>query len=672
MHQKMDQARIVGAAFWGLLLVAILAIYLPGLGNELLFDDEILENGHIFENYGGLFEFRQRLISYGSFGWVQALFGEGWWKQRLFNLGIHVGVVVALHALIGRLLNPANLPAELDAAVHSRESRVAAVRVAVALFALNPVAVYAVAYLVQRSILMATLFVVLACLCFVRGLQVGAWRWHVLAVLCYVMAVLSKEHAISAGLLAIPLHVQIARPPLRRLAKLLAVCTLIVAAAIIPFWDIYAPILGSVFDPFSRSYVMQLEGLQSGVAQIVFPLSVINQATLFFWYGLLWFIPNVAWMSIDLRPEFPLALFSFPHTIGAIAYLATMIVSAWAVARRPGIPALLGLFALFPALLFITEFATVWIQDPFVLYRSYLWAIGIPGLIAILLMDLRPKTIYLVGLVIGLVFASLSFERTLSLSDELSVWNDAVEKVDQNAPPNALGRWRPYLNRGNYYLEKGNPELAYRDFSKAEALGDFGGSARFSMGMSLKLMKKHADAIDAFNVAERQGFSDSALFLQRAEAHFMLGKFAEARRDYDLVLANELEPEQRRHAMLQRAEAALKARSFDAAIDDFKALLQETPGNNRLLIGLGMAYVGKRQLAEGVEAFDEVLARGRVSVAFYGRALARALDGDRTAALGDIAEALSLEPENPVYLKTREQILALPEGGAAPDAVRSR
>lgn len=666
MHQQVDRARIVSVAFWGLLVLAILAIYLPGLGNELLFDDELLENGYIFEKYGSLFEFRQRLISYGSFGWVQALFGEGWWKQRLVNLGIHLGVVVALHGLIGRLLSPANLPAELTAEVHFRTSRVAAVRVAVALFALNPVAVYAVAYLVQRSILMATLLVVLACLCYVRGLQTRVWRWHVAAVLCYVMAVLSKEHALSAGLLAVPLHVQITRPPLRSLAKLVGACSVIVAAAIIPFWDIYAPILGSVFDPFSQSYVMQLEGLRPGASQIVFPLSIINQASLFFWYGFLWFLPNVSWMSIDLRPEFPLALFSFPQTFGAVAFLATVIISAWALVRRPGVPALLGLFALFPAILFITEFSTVWIQDPFVLYRSYLWAIGIPGLTAMLLLDLRPKTIYLVGLVVGLIFAGLAFERNLSLRDELSVWNDAVAKIDDGAPPNALGRWRPYLNRGNYYLEKGNSDLAYRDFSKAEALGDFGGSARFSMGMSLKLMNKHAEAIDAFNAAERQGFADPALLFQRAESRFMTGHFAEARSDFDLVLAGELDPEQRRQAMVQRAEAALKLRAFDAAVVDFKALLQETPGSTRLLVGLGMAYVGKRELTQAVEAFDKVLARGKVSVAYYGRSLAHGLGGDRAAALGDIAEALRLEPENSVYLKTREQILTLPEGRSEP------
>ena len=41
---------------------------------------------------------------------------------------------------------------------------------AIGFFALNPVAVYAVAYLIQRSILLATLFVVLGLWLFARGL----------------------------------------------------------------------------------------------------------------------------------------------------------------------------------------------------------------------------------------------------------------------------------------------------------------------------------------------------------------------------------------------------------------------------------------------------------------------------------------------------------------------
>jgi hypothetical protein len=95
---------------------------------------------------------------------------------------------------------------------------------------------------------------------------------------------------------------------------------------------------------------------------------------LFFRYGLLWLIPNVGWMSIDLRPAFPLSLASAQAIASVLAYLGLLAASAWLVLRRSDVLGLIGLCLLFPLLMFGTEFGTVWIQDPFVLYRSYLWA----------------------------------------------------------------------------------------------------------------------------------------------------------------------------------------------------------------------------------------------------------------------------------------------------------
>ena len=57
------------------LTLAVLGIYLPGLRNELLFDDLRLSDGTIFGEYGSLLQFKQRLLSYGSFVWLQSLFG---------------------------------------------------------------------------------------------------------------------------------------------------------------------------------------------------------------------------------------------------------------------------------------------------------------------------------------------------------------------------------------------------------------------------------------------------------------------------------------------------------------------------------------------------------------------------------------------------------------------
>ena len=52
------------------LTLAVLGIYLPGIRNELLFDDLRLSDGTIFGEYGSLLQFKQRLLSYGSFVWL--------------------------------------------------------------------------------------------------------------------------------------------------------------------------------------------------------------------------------------------------------------------------------------------------------------------------------------------------------------------------------------------------------------------------------------------------------------------------------------------------------------------------------------------------------------------------------------------------------------------------
>jgi hypothetical protein len=72
----------------------------------------------------------------------------------------------------------------------------------------------------------------------------------------------------------------------------------------------YPGVLGQLFDDTSKAYARQLDALSPGASQHIWALSIVSQMGLFFRYGLLWLIPNVGWMSIDLRPAFPLSLAS--------------------------------------------------------------------------------------------------------------------------------------------------------------------------------------------------------------------------------------------------------------------------------------------------------------------------------------------------------------------------
>ena len=657
------------ALFGAFVLAAVLAIYLPGWNHELLFDDLRLTDGAIFGNYGSLLTFKQRMLSYGSFIWVDLLAGPGWWKQRLVNVGLHLATVAALYALVRELLERTRFPEEFESQPHFGMSRQAAVQVGVALFAVNPMAVYAVAYLVQRSIVMATLFSVLACWCFVRGLSGRGVAWYGLALLSYVAAVLSKEHAVMVAAMAVPLYIHVRRPSWKTVATIAGASTALIAVAAVVFFGIYGDLIGKLFDQRSLDFAQQLERLSPGITQRMYPLSILNEAALFFAYGFLWFAPNVMWMSVDMRPAFPLSYMAFPQVLGVVGYVGLWIAALWAVLRRRGALSLAGVALMFPLLLYATEFATVWVQDPFVLYRSYLWAVAVPVLVAIVLTGFQPKTIYVIGCAIGLVFTVLAFERVQSLRDDHTAWGDAAEKIDLKAPASAVGRWRPFLNLGAYHLDRGSLGEAQRSFATAEALGSLHGSARFNQGVALQQQKKHAQALTTFAEAEKQGFSGQSLHYHRGESAFALGQFALAFESFSQGLTSVAEgvtgkemDRMRETMRMRRAEAAIGAGRYDDAIGDFNALLKASPQNRRLALGLGMALVGKGDTQAAIAQFDQIIASTpNAAAAYYGRAMAHNTARRRDDSLKDLDRAIALDPRNAQYQQVRAQLAAPPK-----------
>lgn len=649
----------------------VLGIYLPGLRNELLFDDLRLSDGTIFGEYGGLLQLKQRMLSYGSFVWWQGLFGEGWWKQRLLNIALHLGSVGALYALLKALLEQARFPEEFEAQKHFAASRTAALQIGVALFALNPVAVYAVGYLVQRSIVMATLFAILSWWSFVRGLQTARWGWHLAALGFYALAVLSKEYAVMAVTMAVPLYIFIRRPHWKSAAVAILGVGMALAIATAVFLSIYGSgVIGQVFDPRSAALVQQLEALRPGISAHIYPLSVLNEAALFFAYGLLWAIPNVQWMSIDLRPAFPLGFNSWMHLVGALGYVALLAGSIWVVLRRKDALGLAGLCLLFPLLCFVTEFATVWVQDPFVLYRSYLWGVGISGLVAIALTGFKPRTIYTAGILIALIFGGLAAERVLSLKDEGTAWADAAEKIDLKASPNAVGRSRPFLNLGSYQVDKGYYSLAERSLLTADALGDLGGNARFNLGVVLQQQKKHTEALKAFSAAKDKGFSGQSLDYHRGESAFALGQYPLAFESYSAALQQSAESadadkKMRTLLLLRRADAAVATQQYDVAIGDFQTLLQESPQSPRALLGLGMALIGKGDAQKALPVFDGLIASAPIAPAHYGRGVALYRMGKVEEGLKALDTAIKLDPRNPQYPQVRNMLLQESKTGRA-------
>jgi tetratricopeptide (TPR) repeat protein len=638
-------------------LIAILLVYLPGLGNPLVFDDEILTESGFLAQYRAL-ELRTRMLSYGSFAWLQAVFGDAWWTQRLLNVLLHAGVVLALWGLYRQILRhieaaPAEGAERSAPAYHESP----ALGIAIGFFALNPVAVYAVAYLVQRSIVMATFFVVLGLWLFVRALSEKKPWMHGLALLCYALAVLSKEHAILAPLAAVPLWVLAARPSLKRFAAGAGAGLLVAAAAAGALVLRYGVILGVPFDEYSHVYLAQLSRLSPNASTDAFALSILNEAYLFFEYGLRWFLPYTGWMSINLRPPFPVSFATFPHVLGAFGYLAVLAGGSYLLYRFRDWRALVGVSLLLPAILFATEFSTVWVQDPFVLYRSYLWAIGVPGIVFVLVHGPSVRILAAIALLLGVLLSWQAQDRVFSMRSTEELWTDAIRKLPND--PRAVGRWFPYLNRGATYVESDRLSLAIPDFERSAALGDMGMGAA-NLGSVLSAKGRHREALAALDRAEKQGYNLYGLPFQRGLALAALGRTEEAYRQFQAAWQMSPPSPAREIVLLHLGRLALQLDKPEEAVLALDGLLDRDPKHREGRYLLAMAHIKAGRHERARQLLDPLVQDDRNSRAYYARALANHGLNRKAEALSDIETAMRLgRPGDPNLREWQARIQAM-------------
>jgi tetratricopeptide (TPR) repeat protein len=639
-----------------LLSAAVFFVYGLGLKNELIFDDERLTDGTVFGQYGNLLQLKLRALSYGSFAWVKALAGENTPVQRIVNISLHLCTCWALYRFFALLLPRIAYAETTRTEPGFAASQMVALRVGVMVYALHPVAVYAVGYLIQRSVVMATLFAVLACWALVRGIIERKWFWYLLALLSYILAVMSKEHALLVAGLALPMYVFLARPSWQRAAVMFTVATALLGVAVAAVMQLLPDMLGQLFDSASRELATQLDRQRPGVLGQIFALSLLNEAALFFYYGALWLLPYVGWMSIDMHPPFPLTLTSMPHLLGAVAYLALFGASVVMLLRKSDIWGFVGLCLLFPLVLFWTEFSTAWVQDPFVLYRSYMWAIPVPALVAVLLTGFSPGTLYKVAFVLALALGSAAMERVLSLRSVQTVWTDVLEKDTVPGAANSVGRARAHMNHGMDRLKRFEYEMAMKDFNVAHALGAVKGEALFAMGMTQHAMGRPTEALKFLQQAETAGYSGNLLQFHRGESQYALGQMNAAIDSYTKALALPLAELPSEQTYTNRADAAMRLGKFADAKADFEWLLARKPKQPRYLMGLGLARLGLKDAEGALDTFNALVGQKPDALAYYGRALSQHNLGHKVAAQEDIAKAVQLEPANAVYKQVQESI----------------
>ena len=529
-------------ALIGIGIVAGLAcgLYLPFLANPLVFDDLGFFSGRLFTYYAthplGL---ELRVPPYFSLAIVQVIWGS-MTAHRVVGLAFHIACALALYKLIYDLQRHAGRSA--TAASQEGLAAHAPAFFAAAAFAIHPVAVYGAGYLIQRMSVFAALFALVSIIFYVRGLARRSHADALTAALVYSLAVLSRETAVMlpAAALAAGCIVAVERRfMLRHAALYLAAC----APAAVLVTMLVKIKIGTAYEPDFGVVTAQMA--QAGSPWFE---SALTQMGLYFRYLALWLFPDPAAMSIDLRIDFASA---WPSALVLLAVAGFAGYAALGVAfmRSQGMARVAGFGMLYPWLLFLPEFATVRFQEPFVLYRSYLWAPGIMVLLACGLARLPGRVVAAAALLVLPLLFYQAHGRLTTFSSNLALWEDAAAKLPRQAVP---GGSRTLYNLGREYLyrERGGEAIAvierclaeypatydchmarasihlhleeYRQalphLNRAIGLRPKSGTARHHLGVALENLGCVEEAKVQYRVASRLGFKGADHRLSRLES----------------------------------------------------------------------------------------------------------------------------------------------------------
>lgn len=434
-----------------LALLAVLgcALYVPFLGNPAFFDDRSLFSGSRFFEYASSpLGFATRQPAYFSLAVVQVLSGA-METHRAVSLLFHVGCAWALYGLLRELQR-------WSGTAEAPQSRLAAFGGA-AFMLLHPVAVYAAGYLIQRSIVLATLFGLLSLLVFLRGLREHRMSAALWAAALFSLAVLSKEHVLLLPAVAALAGIYFLRDELRFALRYAAVYLGACAPAGILVVLMVKSIVGQRYEPEFDAVAAQItQEHWNEVLERPWLGSALAQVVLFFRYAALWLLPRTSGMALDLRVDFA-ALWSPAVALPAlIGFAAVPALGAYLISRR-GAARMAGLGLLYLWIVYLLEFSVIRFQEPFVLYRSYLWAPGVVMVLAALLGCLPIRATALALAVGAPLLCIQSYERLRTFSSGIALWEDAVAKLPAEPVP---GGWRTLHSLGREYLYAGMPQKA--------------------------------------------------------------------------------------------------------------------------------------------------------------------------------------------------------------------
>lgn len=406
------------------------------------------------------------------------------------------------------------------------------------LFAVHPLAVDSVAWIIQTKSTVATMFALVTCLAFIYFTSSRNVWWWLLSLLSFTASLLTKTSFVALPIVFLILSMTSGRR--LNLRKSLELIPFFMVAAIIGFIAIN-------WYPNLNEHFLGQRGIAESIADasylIVFYLSkIIFPYPLSFTYG--------TWG--DLPPVW-------------IRFLSLALLICALVFLRRQIKTLLSFIVLmFPVLGFFEIYymrysyaADHWQYPAYVL------------IISVVAREVKSRTNYdvakILSVLVCLIFMFMTFNRCLAYRSEETIWRDVLDKVPNSAlahnnlgnlldaegkSDEALQHYLAVLNRdsndveanvniGAYYIGKSRPQESIPYFQRAIQFNPDSIEAYYNLAVAYARMNRFTEAIPAYRMAIKlkPNFNSAkfGLAISLAES----GRTLEAKAEYESILRSD-------------------------------------------------------------------------------------------------------------------------------------
>ena len=590
-----------------------------------------------------------RKVAYLTFLLNQAMMPFTPANFRLFNILIHLLNAVLVYviayktislcpALIMRRDTPLNHPIVREELTGGGNPAFYSAILSSVLFALHPININAVAYIVQRMAALAAFFSLLSLLSYIyarlSGSKVKAILLYLLSSIFLITGIFSKENAVvTIPLILLYDYVFLSKFYFALFKKRIFVIACIGIVSIILasyFLKLHYTVIDIVSFFLHPNTALPERGWMA-VDVYWTPLQhILTECRVVSRYLMLIFIPIPKLLVFDWW-GFPVStgLTDPITTIFSMLFLLSLVVFSVLKIRR--FPLLcFGMLWYFIAISLESFFAIG--ADLYFEHRNYLPVtglfIGIIGQMVLVLKDkIDERVVWTTAGIVAILLGSLTFARNYVWKDSLTLWGDTIKKTSSNI--------RAMISMGNAYVIIPDFDKAKRYYQDAVRMS--------SMDRRLAFLDASVYRLGLAYLFERNLRAAGELIARMEETidsyqlKILKGFYQASSGDVDgaIQLYNEVLPVTKRsdttvvYTLL--GDAFREKGAWDRAIEHYQKALSRDLSFSAAYYGLGVSYMGKRDIPRADYYFKKTLS----------------LDPNNILALSDMADILLIRHERP-------------------------